>query len=265
MKATANGIETYYEVHGKEGAPWLVFSHSLACSVRMWDGEIARHKDRFRVLAYDTRGHGQSAAPKGAYTLEQLADDLFVLLKNMKIEKPHYVGLSMGGMIGQTAALKYPGIFRTMTLCDTTSRYPAEAAAMWQERIRIAESKGMAPLVQPTLERWFTENFRKEEKEKVQRVAALIEKTPVAGYVGCCNAIPKINVTARLKELKVPTLVICGNDDPATPPAMAREIQENIPGARLALIPQAAHLSNIEQPEAFNRALADFLSSPASG
>ena len=259
MKATVNGIETYYEIHGKEGAPWLVFSHSLACSVRMWDGEIARHKDKYRVLAYDTRGHGQSAAPNGPYTLESLADDLQALLKHLKVEQPHYVGLSMGGMIGQTAALKNPGIFRTMTLADTTSRYPAEAAPMWEERIRVAESKGMAPLVQPTLERWFTEGFRKNSKDKVERVAALIEKTPVAGYAGCCAAIPKINVTSRLKELKVPTLVICGNDDPATPPAMAREIQENIPGAKLALIPQAAHLSNIEQPDAFNRALRDFI------
>jgi len=265
MKANANGIETYYEIHGKEGAPWLVFSHSLACSVRMWDGEIARHQERYRVLAYDTRGHGQSAAPQGPYTLEALADDLRALLQQLKIERPHYVGLSMGGMIGQTAALKYPGIFRTLTLCDTTSRYPAEAAPMWQERIRIAEAKGMAPLVQPTLERWFTEPFRKNHPDKVKPVATLIEKTPVAGYIGCCAAIPKINVTSRLKEIKAPTLVICGNDDPATPPAMAREIQQNIPGAKLALIPQAAHLANIEQPEAFNRALAEFLSSPASG
>jgi 3-oxoadipate enol-lactonase len=265
MKATVNGIETYYEIHGKEGAPWLVFSHSLACSVRMWDGEIARHKDRFRVLAYDTRGHGQSAAPKGPYTLEALADDLFSLFKELRISQPHFCGLSMGGMIGQTAALKYPGLFRTMTLCDTTSRYPAEAAPMWEERIRTAEAKGMAPLVQATLERWFTEPFRKKHPEKVKLVAGLIEKTPVAGYAGCCAAIPKINLTSRLKELKTPTLVICGENDPGTPPAMAREIQQNIAGAKLVLIPQAAHLSNIEQPEAFNRALADFLSSPASG
>ena len=136
---------------------------------------------------------------------------------------------------------------------------------MWEERIRIAESKGMAPLVQPTLERWFTEPFRKAHPEKVKPVATLIEKTPVPGYVGCCSAIPKINVTARLKEIKTPTLVVCGENDPGTPPAMAREIQQNLPGAKLVLIPQAAHLSNIEQPEAFNRALAEFLSSPASG
>jgi 3-oxoadipate enol-lactonase len=264
MKATVNGIETYYEVHGKEGAPWLVLSHSLACSVRMWDGEIARHKDNYRVLAYDTRGHGQSAAPKEPYTLEGLADDLHGLLKHLKIEHPHFVGLSMGGMIGQTFALKYPGAFQSMTLADTTSRYPAEAQAAWQERIRIVEAQGMAPLVQATLERWFTESFRKNQPDKVKRVASLIVNTPVSGYAGCCAAIPKINATSRLKEIRTPTLVICGNDDAATPPAMAREIQENIPGARLALIPQAAHLANIEQPEAFNRALADFLSSPAS-
>lgn len=264
MKATVNGIETYYEIHGKEGAPWLVFSHSLACSVRMWDGEIERQKDRYRVLVYDTRGHGQSAAPKGAYTLEQLADDLFGLLKILKIENPHFCGLSMGGMIGQTFALKYPGVLRTLTLCDTTSRYPAEAAAMWQERIRIAETQGLAPLVQPTIERWFTEPFRKSKPDEVKKVAAQIEQTPVPGYVGCCHAIPRINVTARLKEIKVPALVICGENDPGTPPAMAREIHDNLPGSKLVLIPQAAHLSNIEQPAAFNRALAGFLSSPAS-
>lgn len=264
MKANVNGIETYYEIHGKQGAPWLVLSHSLACSVRMWDGQIEALKDRYRVLAYDTRGHGQSAAPKGAYTLEQLADDLHGLLRNLKIEKAHFCGLSMGGMIGQTFALKYPGMFQSLILCDTTSRYPAAAAGMWQERIRIAESQGLKPLVQPTIERWFTEPFRKNQPEEVKKVAAQIEKTPVPGYVGCCHAIPKIDVTARLKEIKCPALVICGEDDPGTPPAMAREIQENLPGAKLVLIPQAAHLSNLEQPAAFNRALGEFLSSPAS-
>jgi 3-oxoadipate enol-lactonase len=264
MKATVNGIETYYEIHGKEGAPWLVFSHSLACSVRMWDAQVEAFKDRFRVLAYDTRGHGQSAAPKGPYTLEQMADDLHGLLKNLQITKANYCGLSMGGMIGQTFALKYPGVFQSLVLCDTTSRYPAAAAPMWQERIRIAESQGLKPLVQPTLERWFTAPFRDKHKDQVAKVAAQIEKTPVAGYAGCCGAIPKIDVTARLKEIQCPALVVCGEDDPGTPPAMAREIQENLPGSKLVLIPRAAHLSNIEQPEAFNRALAGFLSSPAS-
>jgi 3-oxoadipate enol-lactonase len=259
MKATVNGHEAYYEIHGAEGKPWLAFSHSLACSTRMWDGQIAALTDRYRVLAYDTRGHGQSAAPKGAYTLEGLADDLKALLEHLHIRKTHYVGLSMGGMIGQTFALKYPGVFESLVLADTTSRYPAEAAGAWQDRIKVAETKGMEPLVQPTLERWFTAPFRKTHPGEVQKVAAQILKTPVAGYVGCCHAIPKINLTDRLKEIRVRALVICGDQDPGTPPAMAREIAQNLPGAKLVLVPQAAHLANIEQPEAFNRALAEFL------
>ena len=261
MKAKVNGIETYYEVHGKEGAPWLVFSHSLACSTRMWDGQIAAFADRYRILAYDTRGHGQSAAPGGPYTLDMLADDLSELLKVLGISKTDFCGLSMGGMIGQTFALKYPGIFHKLVLADTTSRYPAEAAAMWQERIRIAEAQGMQPLVQPTLERWFTAAFRKSHADEVARIASQILQTPVPGYVGCSHAIPKINLTSRLKEIACPTLVICGAEDPGTPPAMAREIEANLPGAKLVLIPQAAHLSNLEQPDAFNRALDGFLRS----
>jgi 3-oxoadipate enol-lactonase len=225
----------------------------------MWDGQVEALKNRFRILVYDTRGHGRSSAPAGAYTLEMMADDLRALLSHLDIQRPHFVGLSMGGMIGQTFALKYPAIFASLTLADTTSRYPAEAAPLWQERIRTAESKGMQPLVQATLERWFTEAFRKNHPEQVRKIGESILATPVAGYAGCCNAIPKINATARLKEIKCRALVICGEQDPGTPPAMAREIHDNLPGSKLALIPQAAHLSNLEQPEAFNRVLSEFL------
>jgi 3-oxoadipate enol-lactonase len=225
----------------------------------MWDPQIAALKDRYRILAYDTRGHGGTQATKGAYTLELLADDLHALLKHVGVKNPHYCGLSMGGMIGQSFALKYPGVFRTLTLADTTSRFPAEAAPLWAERIKLAESKGMAPLVEPTLQRWFTEPFRKSNPEPVAAIRRLIASTAVAGYVGCCHAIPKINLTARLKEIKCPVLVICGEQDPGTPPAMAREIHENAPGSRLVMIPQAAHLANLEQPAAFTKAMRDFL------
>ena len=259
MKTRINGIEANYELHGREGAPWLVLSHSLACSVRMWDPQIAALKDRYRILACDTRGHGGSEAPKGAYTLELLADDLKALIDHVGAKNPHYCGLSMGGMIGQTFALKYPGVFRTLMLADTTSRYPAEAWPLWQDRIKIAEEKGMAPLVEPTLQRWFTEPFRKSSPAPVAAIGRLIASTPVAGYVGCCHAIPKINLTARLKEIKCPVLVICGEQDPGTPPAMAREIHDNAPGSKLVMIPQAAHLSNLEQPAAFTKAMQEFL------
>jgi 3-oxoadipate enol-lactonase len=259
MKTRTNGIDTSYELHGREGAPWLVLSHSLACSVRMWDPQIAALKGAYRILAYDTRGHGGSGAPKGEYTLELLADDLKALLEALGAKDPHYCGLSMGGMIGQTFALKYPGVFRTLMLADTTSRFPPEVQPTWKQRIQVAEEKGMQPLVQPTLERWFTEAFRKSNPGPVEAVGKLIASTPVAGYVGCCHAIPRINVTARLKEIKAPILVLCGDQDPGTPPAMSREIHENAPGSKLVMIPQAAHLSNLEQPAAFTRAMREFL------
>ena len=259
MKSKVNGISVNYELHGKEGAPWLVLSHSLACSVRMWDPQIAALKDRYRILAYDTRGHGGTEAPKGAYTLELLADDLSALLRELKIASAHYCGLSMGGMIGQTFALKYPGVLKTLTLADTTSRYPAEAAALWADRIKTAEARGMEPLAQPTLERWFTEPFRKSHPAEVDAIRKLIVSTPVAGYVGCSHAIPKINLTARLKEIRCPILVIVGEQDPGTPLAMAKEIHENAPGSKLVVLPQAAHLANLEQPAAFTLALEDFL------
>ena len=154
----------------------------------------------------------------------------------------------MGGMIGQTFALKYPGVFRTLTLADTTCRYPADAAPVWAERIKTVESKGMAPLAEPTLERWFTEPFRKSNPAVVDGIRKLILATPVAGYAGCCHAIPKINLTARLKEIKCPILVIVGADDPGTPVSMAKEIHDNAPGSKLVVLPQAAHLANLEQP-----------------
>lgn len=259
MRANVNGLGVYYELHGKEGAPWLVLSHSLACSVRMWDEQIEAFRDRYRILAYDTRGHGHTDAPAGAYTLEQLADDLKSLLDHVGVSRPHYCGLSMGGMIGQTFALKYPGILASLTLADTTCRYPAEAWPVWQDRIKTAEDKGIQPLVEPTLARWFTEPYRKAHPQTMQRIGQLIAATPVAGYVGCCHAIPKINVSARLKEIRCPILVVVGEDDPGTPVAMAREIHDSAPGSKLVVIPKAAHLSNIEQSEGFNRALGEFL------
>jgi 3-oxoadipate enol-lactonase len=167
----------------------------------------------------------------------------------------------MGGMIGQTFALKYPGIFKSMVLADTTSRYPADAAGAWADRIQTAQSKGMAAVVDGTLARWFTEPYRKTNPPGVARVGASIKATPVAGFVGCCHAIPKIDLTHRLKEIKCPTLVIVGEQDPGTPVAMAREIHEAMPGSQLVIIPSAAHLSNIEQADAFTAALMKFLES----
>ena len=262
MKAKTNGIETNYEIHGKEGAPWLTFSHSLACSLRMWDGQVAEFKDRFRILLYDTRGHGGSEAPKGPYTLDMLAEDLKQLFESLSIKKTSYVGLSMGGMIGQTLVLKEPGLFERVVLADTGHAQTPETLKQWDERIKTAQTRGMQPLVQGTLERWFTEPFRKSKPDVIKQIADLIQGTPVPGYVGCCQAIAKLNTTARLKDIKRPVLAIAGEQDAAAPGT--RYIGENVPGAKLVMIPQAAHIANIEQADAFNRALREFLSSPAN-
>jgi 3-oxoadipate enol-lactonase len=257
MRARTNGIELHYTIDGE--GPWLVMSHSLACNVHMWDPQVPALAKRFKVLRFDTRGHGRSDAPAGPYTLDMLADDVKGLFDHLGIRECHWVGLSMGGMIGQTFALKYPGVFRSIALCDTASAYPEGAAEIWAGRVKVATEQGMEPLVPPTLERWFTEPFRKAQPEKVAKIANMIRETPVAGYAGCCAALPKINTTARLKEIKCPALVICGEQDMGTPLAMSQAIHAAIPGSELVVIPNAAHISNLEQPEAFDAALGRFL------
>jgi 3-oxoadipate enol-lactonase len=257
VKVKINGIELNCTVQGS--GPWVVMSHSLACDLHMWDPQATLLANDYTVLRFDTRGHGKSDAPAGEYTLDMLAEDAHGLLDAMGIKSCHWIGLSMGGMIGQVFALRYPGLLRSLVLADTTSRYPAEAKSLWDGRIATAGEKGMDPLVEGTLARWFTEAYRGAHREVCDRVAAMIRATPVPGYVGCCHAIPKINVTQRLKEIACPAMVIVGEQDAGTPVAMAREIHAAMPGSELVIIPSAAHLSNLEQPEAFNRAISGFL------
>ena len=158
MKIKTNGIETNYTVEGE--GPWLAMSHSLACNLSMWDDQVKLLARRFKVLRYDTRGHGASGSPKGPYTLDQLADDVKALFDGLGIQRAHWVGLSMGGMIGQTFALKYPGVFQSMVLADTTSRRPPNAEQMWSDRVKTAREKGMEGVREGTLARWFTDSYR---------------------------------------------------------------------------------------------------------
>lgn len=256
MKIATNGIETNYVVEGE--GPWLTMSHSLACNVSMWDEQAKVLASRFKVLRYDTRGHGRSGAPPGPYTLEQLADDAKALLDALGIRQTHWVGLSMGGMIGQTFALKYPGVFQSMVLADTASRRPPNAVQMWGDRVKVAKEQGMDALVESTLGRWFTEPYRATRKDVMERIGRDIRATPVAGFAGCCDAIAKLDVLDRLKDIKCPTLVIVGEEDHGTPPEAAKLIQTNIVGSELVIIPSAAHLSNVEQADVFNKALEKF-------
>ena len=165
----------------------------------------------------------------------------------------------MGGMIGQTFALKYPGVFSSMVLLDTTSRRPPNASAIWGQRIELAQSQGMGALVESTLERWFTAPFRASHPQVVAKVAQGIRDTPVAGFCGCCEAISEIDVLDRLPEIDCPALVMVGDQDHGTPPEMARLIHQNLRNSKFVIIPDAAHISNIEQPVFFNRELLAFL------
>ena len=261
MKIKANGIDMSYSLDGPAGAPVVTLSHSLATDFSMWDPQLDALRARYRVLRYDTRGHGGTDVPAGGYTLEQLADDARALLAALGIARTHWVGLSMGGMIGQTIALKSPEIFQSLVLADTSSRIPAEAKPLWQERIATAEKQGMEPLVAPTIARWFTPPFIESRKDVVDRVRQMIRATPPKGYAGCCHAIAALDLTDRLPGVTLPTQIIVGAEDQGTPVAASQAMHERIKGSQLEIIKSASHLSNLEQPEIFTRALVGFLGS----
>ena len=263
MKIKTNGIEINCVIEGN--GPWLTLSHSLACNLSMWDPQMKALTQHYKVLRFDTRGHGASSAPEGPYTLEQMADDVHGLFAALGIQRTHWTGLSMGGMIGETFALKYPGVFQSMVLADTTSRRPPNAEQMWSDRVRMAREQGMGALVEATLGRWFTEPYRKAHPDVMARIGADIRNTPVPGFAGCCEAIAKIDVLDRLKEIDCPALVIVGEHDHGTPPEMAKQIQANLRGSELLIIESAAHLSNVEQPEIFTKAMMGFLGKQQSG
>jgi len=259
MKITANGITMHYEMEGPESAPVVTLSHSLATDLSMWDPQVSVLKSGYRVLRYDTRGHGGTDAPEGPYTLEQLAEDVRALLQALRIPKTHFMGISMGGMIGQVLALKNPGMLQSLILCDTSSRIPEEALPIWEERIGLAQKQGMDALVESTMERWFTASFRRKPLPALDKIRGMIRTTPVKGYVGCSRAIMRLNLTERLREITLPSFIIVGEEDPGTPVAASQVIHEQIKGSELVILKSAAHLSNIEQQDAFNTAVMAFL------
>jgi 3-oxoadipate enol-lactonase len=259
MKTRVNDIDVHYTLDGPTGAPVVTFSHSLATDLSMWDRQAAALATRYRVLRYDTRGHGGTDAPAGAYSLTQLADDARGLLKALGIARTHWVGLSMGGMIGQTLALSAPETLQSVSLCDTSSRIPAEAKPLWDERITVAETKGMEPHVEPTIARWFTPKFVESRPDVVNLVRDMIRRTSPRGYAGCCHAIRALDLTDRLSAVTLPTLIIVGAQDVGTPVAASKAIQERIKGSELVVLDPASHLSNLEQPDAFTQALQKFL------
>ena len=252
-----NGITARYMIEGS--GPWVTLSHSLTCDSTMWDELAAALAPTFTVLRYDTRGHGASSAPGGPYSFAELTADVVGLLDVLDIESTHFVGLSMGGMIGQHLALAAPQRVDKLVIASSTSRIPPASSALWDERIATVCAQGCAAMVDSTLGRWFTPGFRAARPDAMQRIGKLIAGTPSAGYIGCAAAIRALDITARIGAITAPALVVAGADDPGTPPAMSEVIASAIPGARLEIIVSASHLSCIEQPEAFHRLIDDFL------
>jgi 3-oxoadipate enol-lactonase len=259
VRVLANDLHVNCQLSGAEQAPLLVLSHSLASSGIMWEQQMQALVAGYRVLRYDTRGHGGSDAPAGPYTLDELGDDVVAMLDVLDIERVHWVGLSMGGMIGQNLALRYPERLSSLVLCDTTSRIPEEARSMWDDRIAVAEKNGMEPLCGETMERWFTPPFLEENGPELKSIREQFLGTPTSGYVGCCQAIRELDYTERLAGLTLPVQLIVGADDPSAPPEASRTIQRMVSGASLTVIDNGSHLCNVEQPAAFNRALLGFL------
>jgi 3-oxoadipate enol-lactonase len=259
MRTVANGIVTRYALEGPADAPVVTLSHALAASLEMWEPQLPALTERYRVLRYDTRGHGGSEVPPGAYTLDTLADDVLGLLDALGIARTHFVGLSMGGMIGQTLALKRPEVLGGLVLADTSSHVPPESGPMWDERVATAGQRGMAALAEGTLERWFTAPFIARSPEVVDGIRGLIRTTAPLGFIGCSRAIQRLNTTDRLGEIRLPSLIIVGEQDMGTPVAAAEVIHQGIAGSKLVVLDPAAHLSNIEQAAKFNQALTAFL------
>ncbi len=259
MLINANGIQINYELSGKEDAPLIVLSHSLGSSMVMWDPQLEVLEPHFRVLRCDMRGHGDSEATDGDYTLDLLAADIIGLLDALKIDRVHFVGLSIGGMIGQCLGLHYPDRFNSLTLCDTSPVLPDEAKPLFQERMDLARTQGMQALVEGTMERWFTPAYRAQNPPAIDPIRRQFLATSVTGFNGCSAAIMSLNFLDRLAEIKMPTLIMVGEDDPGTPVEASEAIHSLIQNSKLVVLPSAAHLSNIEQAEAFSSHLLDFL------
>jgi 3-oxoadipate enol-lactonase len=259
MNIEVDGIQFNVSISGQSDRPVVVLSHSLCTTLSMWDDQMAILETDFRVLRYDTRGHGASEAPMGAYTLEQMGDDVIGILNSLGIEKVTWVGLSMGGMIGQSVALNYPERIEKMILSSTAALMGQQLQPVWQDRISRAQNLGMSSLVEETLERWFSPGYLEANPPPVDRIRQQILATPVTGFVGCSEAIRHLDYLENLSQIDKPTLIIVGEDDPGTPVAFSEAIHERIAGSKLQIIPAVRHLCNIEKPDIFNKVVLEYL------
>lgn len=260
MKANVNGIELNYEVSGNPDKPWLTFSNSLATNLHMWDEQARLLADDFHILRYDKRGHGESEPVPGAYHFDDLIADVVALWDHLGIDQTHFVGLSIGGMTVQGIMLKHPERLKSVVVANSMGKVAEQFVSAWQDRIDLSHEKGMEPLIQPTMERWFTDGFRSKGTPEAQAIADMIATTSVNGYAGCAAAIQGLSYLDDLGKISgIPVLFIAGAQDAGTPPAGMEAMHANMPGSEYVLLDPAAHISNVERPDAFNAALTGFL------
>jgi 3-oxoadipate enol-lactonase len=255
-KIVVNGIAVNCCLEGPETAPVVMFGNGLATGTAMWEPQAAYFDKRFRVLRYDVRGHGATEATPPPYTIEQLADDVVDFLDRLRIGNVAYVGLSLGGMIGQALAVRHPDRVRSLVLCDTTMHSLRD---MWIERIAAIEANGLEPQVEPSIERWFTHSFRTSQPKLVDDMRAMIRATSLHGYLGCAMAMRDMRLESVAPRITQPTLILVGRDDRSTPVEEAQALHKAISGSQLEVIEHAAHLPNIEQASRFNAVLGRFL------
>lgn len=247
----------FHRFDGPEKGPVLVLSNSLGTALEMWDPQMPALTGRFRVLRYDTRGHGRSAVPSGPYSIADLGKDVLALLDETGVGRASFCGLSMGGMIGMWLGTNARDRIERLVLCNTSAQMIG-TPELWQQRITLAQTKGMSALAEGVIERWFTPGFRARDPEAVEQVRKMLLATPGAGYAACCAAIRDQDQLEAISAIRAPTLVVTGSRDPATPPDHGRAIASRIGGAKVVEL-EAAHLSNIEARERFNESVFGFL------
>lgn len=252
----ANGVRMHYRWDGPTDAPILAFSNSLGTNVTMWDAQAAVLGKRFRILRYDTRGHGGSSIPGGPYSIDQLAGDFLALLDAIGIAGCSFCGLSMGGMIGMWIAVHHPKRLNKLMVANSAAKIGS--ADTWNPRIARVRNEGMNIVASEVIARWFTPDFRKQQPDKVIPLQRMLESTNPAGYAACCEAIRDMDQRAAVGSITLPTLIISGESDPVTPPAEGNALAHAIKNAKHITL-KAAHLSNIERSEEFTDALASFL------
>lgn len=252
----ANGIQIHYQIDGAGTAPVLMLSNSLGTNLHMWDKQVPALTKRFRVVRYDTRGHGKTSAPSFPYTVGMLGQDAIALMDALKLPKVRFCGLSMGGMIGMWLARNVPSRIEQLVLCNTAAKFGMPE--VWNQRVATVRASGMKVITDAVIERWFTKEFRQTSPKDIEPIVEMLHTTKAEGYAGNCAAIRDVDQRWPISDITTPTLVIGGKLDPATPYEAAELIAKRIPGAKLVGL-DAAHLSNIEQPDAFTKALDGFL------